>query len=165
MSVVEIRACSAEDIDHLRQSWPTPGDVATSHYTEQQNGHATFLVAWSDCEPLGSAVIEWGGCIGRNARVAYPNAAEVIHLHVRPEHRNRGTGTALIEAAENKIRDRGTEIAAISVGVDNLDAARLYDRRGYQRTGVTDVSEYEWLDEVGTAHREREVNELLIKRL
>lgn len=165
MIAMEVRACDADDLERLRQSWPTPTDVAGSHYAEQQDGHATFLVAWSDDEPLGYAVIQWGGCTGKNAKAAYPDTAEVMHLHVRREHRNQGTGTALIDAAEKAIAERNIAIAAMSVGLENPHAARLYGRRGYQRTGITDVSEYDWVDDAGAIHHERQVNELLIKRL
>jgi ribosomal protein S18 acetylase RimI-like enzyme len=165
MIVMEVRACDAHDLERLRQSWPTPGDVAGSHYAEQQDGHASFLVAWSNDEPLGYAVIQWGGCIGPNAKAAYPSAAEVTHLHVRPEHRSRGTGTALIGVAERTIADRAIAASAMSVNTENHDAVRLYERLGYQHTKITDVSEYAWVDDTGTTHHEREMNELLVKRL
>ena len=165
ISRIEIRACTADDLERLRRSWATPGDVAGSHFAEQQDGHAAFLVAWHDHEPLGWAVIQWTGCLGRNARAAYPASAEVMHLQVRPDYRDRGAGSALIEAAERAAAERRIENVAISVGRDNPRAARLYARHGYRPTGITDVCEYDWMDDAGTARHEREVNELLVKRV
>ena len=165
MIVVEVRVCDADDLKQLRSSWPTPADVAGSHYAEQRAGHASFLVVWSDGEPVGWAVIQWGDCLGSNAKAAYPGSAEVIHLQVRPELRNRGAGTALLQAAEKAIADRNIAHGAVSVSLENPDAARLFDRCGYHRTGIIDVSEYDWVENAGSTHHKREVNELLIKRL
>lgn len=162
---MEVRVCDAEDLARLRRSLPTPGDVAGSHYAEQHAGHAAFLVAWQGDEPLGWVMIHWAGCIGPNAKAAYPESATIMHLQVRPECRNQGAGSALIAAAEKAISNRNIAVATISVGLENSDAARLYDRCGYKRTGITDVSEYEWVDENQTSHHEREINELLIKRM
>jgi ribosomal protein S18 acetylase RimI-like enzyme len=165
MIFVEVRACDGDDLEQLRRRWPTPADVAASHYAEQERGRASFLVAWRDDEPLGWLVIEWDGCVGPNARAAFPASAEVIHLHVRREHRRKGVGTALVGAAEAAIAARDLSTATISVSLENPDAARLYERCGYRHTGVTDVCDYDWMDGAGATHHAHEVNELLIKRL
>jgi ribosomal protein S18 acetylase RimI-like enzyme len=162
---MEVRRCALEDLERLRELWPTPDDVAGSHYAEQHDGHALFIVAWDSQEPLGWAVVHWDGCIGGNARAAVPVCAEILHLHVRAEHRNRGVGSTLVGAAERAISDRGLSHAGLSVGADNIDAARLYERLGYQRTHITDISAYSWRDKDGTVHHERELNELLLKPL
>lgn len=162
---MEVRACDGADLTRLRCCWPTAAGVAESHYAEQQDGHASFLVAWRENVALGWGMVHWSGCLGANARAAFPAAPEIVHLQVRPEHRNNGVATALLGAAEQVIAGRSFDSAAISVSLANTGAARLYERLGYRRTGIVDVCEYDWTDEAGTARHERETNELLVKRL
>ncbi len=162
---VEVRACSERDLELLRERWWTSDDVAGAHYAEQQSESASFLVGWEDDEPWGWALIQWRGCVGENARAAFPHCVEVNHLQVRPEHRGRGTGTVILAAAEQRARDRGTASIAVSVAAQNTAAARLYRRSGYQPTGVIDVCSYRWRDDQGNWHDETEASELLVKEL
>lgn len=162
---MEVRPCTAADLDRLRERWPTPDDVAGSHYEEQHRGTATFLVAWEGPEPLGCGLIQWRGCVGKNARAAFPRSVEVNHLHVRPDFRGRGAGRAIVAAAEKQARETGNFEFALGVGLDNADAARLYVRLGYRRSGVIDVCSYTWTDDQGGTHDEMESSELLVKRL
>ena len=162
---MDIRPCSATDLDVLRGAWPSADDVHGSHAAQQDRGYATYLVAWTQEQPLGSALIQWRGPIGEQARAAFPGCVEVNHLQVRPEVRGSGVGTALITAAEQLATARGIELVALGVGVDNDRAARLYERLGYRRTGVIDVCEYDWTDHDGQRHHEIETDDLLIKPL
>jgi GNAT superfamily N-acetyltransferase len=149
----------------LREQWSTPDDIAGAHYAQQHSDSATFLVAWEASEPLGWALIQWRGCVGENARAAFPDCIEVNHLQVRPEHRGRGAGTAILTTAEEQARDCNTTQLAVSVTVENTAAAQLYRRLGYQPTGVVDVCSYRWRDDQGSWHDETESSELLVKRL
>ena len=162
---MDVRACSERELELLRELWPTPEDIAGAHYEEQQSKRATFLVGWEGDEPRGWALIQWRGCVGENARAAFPGCVEVNHLQVRPEHRGRGTGTAILAAAEQQALNRGAARIAVSVGAENTDAARLYRRLGYQPTGVIDVCSYRWRDDQGGWHDEAESSELLVKEL
>lgn len=157
--------CSERDLQVVRERWSTPDDIAGAHYAEQQAGGATFLVGWEAGEPWGWALIQWRGCLGENARAAFPDCVEVNHLQVRPDHRGRGTGTAILAAAEQQARDRGAAGIAVSVSLENADAARLYRRLDYQPTGIVDVCSYRWRDDQGGWHDETESSELLVKEL
>jgi GNAT superfamily N-acetyltransferase len=162
---MDVRPCSERDLELLRERWPTPDDIAGAHHAEQQAGGATFLVCWVAGEPWGWALIQWRGCVGENARAAFPHCVEVNHLQVREQHRGRGAGTAILVAAEQRVRDRGLAEIAVSAGIDNTDAARLYRRLGYQPTGIVDVCSYRWCDDQGEWHDEVESSELLVTRL
>lgn len=162
---MDVRACTERDLEILRERWPTSDDVAGAHYAEQQAGAATFVVGWEGGEPTGWALIQWRGGLGENARAAFPNCVEINHLQVRPEHRGRGAGTAILAAAEQRARDLGTSRLAVSVSLENEGAARLYRRLGYQPTGVIDVCSYRWRDDQGGWHDEIESSELLVKEL
>jgi ribosomal protein S18 acetylase RimI-like enzyme len=162
---VEVRSCSERDLELVRERWPTPDDLAGAHYRQHRPGVATYLIGWIGDEPLGCALVQWRGCVGERARAAFPSCVEVNHLHVRPEYRGRGAGTAILRTAEQFVRDAGIAEIALSVSVTNEDAARLYRRLGYLATGVIDVCSYTWFDERGASHDETESSELLLKRL
>lgn len=56
----------------------------------------------------------------------------IVHnLYVRPAHRDRGVGTALLEAAERGLVDAGVEAISLEALAANEAARRFYDRHGY----------------------------------
>jgi GNAT superfamily N-acetyltransferase len=162
---MEVRPCSTRDLERVRAQWPSYDDVAGWHYERQHDGSATFLVCWKGAEPIGWALVQWRGCVGENARVAFPRCIEVNHLQVRAQWRGHGAGSAILAAAEQRVRERGLSQLADSDGLENLDAARLYQRLGYRPTGVLDDCSYSWHDEDGARHDELETSQLLVKNL
>lgn len=162
---MKIRPCTDDDLAILSSRWKAHGGVHESHHSGQLAGATTYLVAWRDEEPLGSGVVQWGGCIGPNAREAFPRAVEINHLQVRDEYRSQGVGTALIAAAEQLIGRVGMPQVAVGVADDNPHAERLYLGLGYRRTGIIDVSEYSWVSDDGTVQQASERGQLLVKDL
>jgi GNAT superfamily N-acetyltransferase len=69
---------------------------------------ATFATSWSASDPL----------------------AELSILAVLPEARGRGIGSALLDAVEARLLAMGVQDMTISVVTTNVDAMRLYERRG-----------------------------------
>lgn len=162
---MDVRSCLADDLVKLRQAWPSADDVHATHFEEQHDGQAAYLVAWRQEEPLGSALIQWRGPVGVNARAAFPECVAITHLQVRPGLRGSGVGSHLIRTAETLAVTRGRPQVGLAVGTENPRAASLYERLGYQRTGAIDVSEYDWTDSHGQRHHEVETDEFLIKVL
>jgi ribosomal protein S18 acetylase RimI-like enzyme len=60
------------------------------------------------------------------------DAAHVVGLYVRPEHRGAGLGSRLLDRAEAWARERDHERVTLSVSLENDAARRLYDERGYE---------------------------------
>ncbi len=58
--------------------------------------------------------------------------AFVAYMAVRPEHRGRGVGRALLERAEDEARRKGTPYISLMVTEENLAARTLYERAGYR---------------------------------
>jgi GNAT superfamily N-acetyltransferase len=56
---------------------------------------------------------------------------EVETVHVRADVRNRGVGTALLEAAEALARERGCYRIQLTSNITRPDAHRFYERQGY----------------------------------
>ncbi len=162
--MVETRPCSEHDLAALATSWPEQVKVHEAHFAAQQTGQSTFLVAWKADEATGYCMVQWGGCVGPNARSGFPNAVEINHLQVRPAWQRLAVGTQLIAAAEALLQDRGIPVAALGVGDDNPGAARLYARLGYRPTDVWDVTEYDW-DDGGTLRRASERTQLMVKAI
>lgn len=62
---------------------------------------------------------------------------QLSNLYVDPASRGRGIGTALLEAVEADLRDRGAEVVRLEVLAPNEDARRFYRERGYDPVRVT----------------------------
>lgn len=56
----------------------------------------------------------------------------VENLYVVPEYRRSGIGSALLSAAESRLRERGVEILSLEAMADNEDARRFYRQHGYE---------------------------------
>ena len=81
-----------------------------------------------------------------------PGAGSIHQLATMPALQSCGLGTALIEAAEDRIRRRGLLRAELGVEQDNPRARALYERLGYV---VFDVRPDSWDEEApdGTIRR------------
>jgi len=81
-------------------------------------------IAWNDGEPIGHAAVVARRLLngGRALRTGY-----VEGMAVAPEHRRRGHGNALMEAAEGVVRD-GFQVGALSATEPGVP---LYKRRGW----------------------------------
>ncbi|MFB1064030.1 N-acetyltransferase family protein [Natrinema sp. H-ect4] len=59
------------------------------------------------------------------------------NIYVEPAVRGRGIGTALLEAAEESVAERGADELLLEVMADNEAARRFYRRQGYDEFRVT----------------------------
>ncbi len=57
--------------------------------------------------------------------------AQLEELYVRPQLRNQGLGTALLEATIRLVRDRAAGEVHINVDEVDTDARRFYERHGF----------------------------------
>ncbi len=69
-----------------------------------------------------------------------PGVATIMQVATHGDLQGLGLGTALIAAAEDRIRRRGLTVARIGVEDDNPRARALYERLGYQEVGRRAVS-------------------------
>ncbi|MFL5384600.1 MAG: GNAT family N-acetyltransferase [Longimicrobiaceae bacterium] len=65
-----------------------------------------------------------------------PPYARLLSLVVEPGERGRGTGAALLEAAERWAREQGAAQLHLTTGLHRDGAHRFYERLGYERTGA-----------------------------
>ncbi|SOD02023.1 N-acetylglutamate synthase, GNAT family [bacterium JGI 053] len=65
-----------------------------------------------------------------------PPYARLLSLVVEPGERGRGTGAALVAAAERWARERGAAQLHLTAALHREGAHRFYERLGFERTGV-----------------------------
>ncbi|MCT9096621.1 N-acetyltransferase [Haloarchaeobius sp. HME9146] len=55
----------------------------------------------------------------------------IQNLYVVPEYRGAGRGSALLDAAEEQLRERGADVVQLEVMAKNTEAREFYERAGY----------------------------------
>ncbi|TDT16057.1 ribosomal protein S18 acetylase RimI-like enzyme [Ilumatobacter fluminis] len=142
---MEIRELSSDDGSALHALFAavlpdSPTARSTDAATRQAflDDPATFaLGAYADDAPVGLA---WG------IQMRSPSGRLTTYLHeldVRADHRRQGTGTALVEAAMELGRARGSTRFWLSTGGHNDIAQSLYESLGGDRKPKGDVN-YWW---------------------
>ena len=120
-----------EDFDGVAALWEAVGmwphvgeDRAWYEGALQRNPGCGFV--WRDSGRIvGAAIAGWDGFRG-----------SIFHLAVLEEHRNRGLGSALLAAAEQKLKSLGVFQINLMVYEEDGFAESLYHRRGYERSPV-----------------------------
>lgn len=111
----EIRPLADEEVDRVG---------AVLGLARLGNDDGFYLVAWERDEPLGHAFL------------ALTDPPELQDVSVREEYRRRGVASALTEAAEREVLDRGFDRLTLTVSIDNDAAQALYRGLGYVDFGV-----------------------------
>jgi ribosomal protein S18 acetylase RimI-like enzyme len=60
----------------------------------------------------------------------------IFDIEVVPEHRRRGYGRLLLEAAEREVRSRGGDSVGLNVFGGNVVAREMYESAGYEVTAI-----------------------------
>jgi ribosomal protein S18 acetylase RimI-like enzyme len=113
---------------------------------EARRGRRALLVADVAGQIVGQIFIQFS-----SLRAELADGLHTGYLHafrVRPNYRNQGIGTQLLQEAESTLRGRGFRRAVIAVARDNLAAQRLYQAMGYTRF-AEDPGEWSYLDHEG----------------
>ncbi len=113
-------------------------------------------------EMIGQIFIQWTSSDPRYADGA--RRGYLYALRIKPAFRNLGLGTRILNAAENELRRRGMDTAAIGVEKNNPRARALYERRGY-RIIADDPGRWSYLDHEGNIQEVLEPAWLMEKRI
>jgi ribosomal protein S18 acetylase RimI-like enzyme len=131
---ISIRRLASDDCETItkaftEQGWNKPLRQYQNYLKEQFGGKREVLIAEFEDEFAGYLTVVW--------QSEYPtfrekNIPEIVDFNVLIKFRNRGIGTALLDAAESLIAERSATVG-IGVGLtaDYGAAQRLYVRRGY----------------------------------
>ncbi|HTU37402.1 MAG TPA: GNAT family N-acetyltransferase [Acidimicrobiales bacterium] len=106
-----------------------PADLVPYQLALAASGHAGggVLVAEIDGEVLGVCQL----IVFRHLQSRGGLCAEIESVHVHPEHRGMGVGTALLRAAISRARDLGCYRVQLTSNLRRPDAHRLYERLGF----------------------------------
>jgi len=102
---------------HDDSRWRAPEEVIERRRRRQPE---LFLVATAGTEVVGTTLAGYDGHRGWLYRVA-----------VAPEHQRRGVGRALVEEAEQRLRQLGCPKINLQIEGENAGVVRFYERLGY----------------------------------
>jgi ribosomal protein S18 acetylase RimI-like enzyme len=149
MNPVFIRQASRSDLIDLE--WE--GEYAhfrrlyADTFSMVEQGKAVIWIAELDGQGLiGQCFVSLKG--NRPELADGETRAYVYGFRVRPEYRNQGVGTKLMQALESDLCRRGFQQVTLNVGKDNLDARRFYGRLGYFVVG-SDPGRWSYIDDKG----------------
>jgi len=89
---------------------------------------ATWIAAEEDGAMAGFAIVHWDNQRG-GAR------AYLETLEVRPEARGKGVGSELLRRCEESAKVAGAKVLDLHVDTENGSAIRVYEAKGFERTG------------------------------
>ena len=111
----------------------TPADYASFMSAQLEDPDMTVLVADENGDVVGYAYAAVEG----HDYMALRGPAGVLHdVVVDPEHRGRGVGRLLLDAALQFLRSRGAPRVVLSTAARNEAAQRLFASAGFRRTMV-----------------------------
>jgi ribosomal protein S18 acetylase RimI-like enzyme len=91
------------------------------------------IVAESEGEVIGYA---YAGMEGNDYMALRGPAGVLYDLVVDPAHRRQGIGSALMEAALNRLRELGAPRVLLFTADKNRGAQAMFDRAGFRRTMI-----------------------------
>lgn len=126
----EIVKLGTEDYDALAELW-------------RRSGLSSFRLLGRDSRDCFNAQLECGqqvlGLLIEGKLVASVIVTHdcrkgwINHLVVRPEHRRRGYGKALLDEAERLLGEEGFRVIAVLVEEPNESSLSLFEKNGYTR--------------------------------
>ncbi|WP_062522336.1 GNAT family N-acetyltransferase [Demequina silvatica] len=105
---------------------PTPGPAVLAVRLERLLTAGDTLALLAGERAIGVALATYRTNVWHDGPVAL-----LDELYVHPEHRDRGTGTELIEALVADARSRGCALIEVNVDEDDGDALRFYARHRF----------------------------------
>ncbi len=144
------------EYSHLRK-------VYAQNFYNMQNGNGIIWVAKSEDKRLvGQAFIL---LISSNKEVADGiHRAYLFSFRIRPELRDQGLGSVLMDVVEKDLLGRGFNTLRLNVARNNIRARKLYERLGYRVMG-SDPGLWSYEDQFGEWHTIKEPAWKMIKKL
>lgn len=164
---VDIRPAVEDDLPalerHLGRGYPTKH---RTRFALQAAGKAVYLVAWYGNIPIGHVLVEWEGAHEEPLASALRGCPILSDLYIVEPLQSRGIGSRLLDAAEDLAQHNGAHQLALGVAIDNPRARSLYQRRGYQDSGIGEyTSRWQEIDEHRRQHWFEERETCLVKSL
>ena len=129
--MIAIRACAAEDCAGAVALWTRSGltrpwnDPEADFQLALASPSSTLLGGFSGPSLVATVMAGFDGHRGW-----------LYYLAVEAEHRRRGLGSRMVEAAETWLRQLGAPKLQFMVREENAAALRFYERLGFERQSV-----------------------------
>ena len=165
---VEIKPIAGEELGlverHISFDWAAPGKHR-DRLVRQQAGEVVYLVAWDGDLPVGHALLKWNGTTDEPMVFRLRGCPDIEDLFVSPEHRSRGIGSQLLDAAESLAVGKGYSRIGLGVSINNPRARSLYGHRGYEGSEFGEYREAgRYVDRDGRERSWEDVCNYLIKQ-
>jgi GNAT superfamily N-acetyltransferase len=129
---VDVQQADVDDVEQLSHAL---GEEHHAYFRKcleiQADDLGEVLVARYDGELAAAVHLFWGEADEWQLREFLPGVPVFHHFQVNEELRNRGIGTMLLLAGEERLRNRHHKRVALGVDQGNKGAYRLYERLGY----------------------------------
>lgn len=159
-----IRICTLDDLDKFDPDSYIHPEIVRSWLALQQFGEATVLVMWyKDDTPAGQALISWTGDWNDEIRHKLKGVPAICNLHVDDAHRGHHIGRKLVDAAEKLVKGSGYPKITLSIPDDNDEALALYDKLGYEDSGLHSTTTYTYRDAEGKKKKTTDRTIALVK--
>jgi GNAT superfamily N-acetyltransferase len=121
-------AVLADLLDRFNREYetPTPGPAVLVGRLEHLLSSGNIIALLAGEPAVGLAMLTLRPNLWHEGPVAL-----LDELYVVPGERRRGIGTALLKAAEDECRQRGSGLLEINVDGEDAAARRFYERHGY----------------------------------
>jgi len=140
--MVAIEAATSADIDHIADCWV--------ELARDQRAHGSHLLAAENRSAVRDSVarhvVENDLLVARDEGIVgfvmfelqtgiYQHSTSrgvIQNIYVEPASRSQGIGSALLDTAEEALREQGAKVLSLEVLERNENARRLYENRGYE---------------------------------
>ena len=139
LTVADLVPADVEDLATAFEDWPKQRSTFEKYADEAEAGLRDVLVARLDGELAGYVTVWWSPKYPLFAAHGTPEIRDFNVLHA---FQRRGVGTSLMDAAEERVAQRGGRVVGIGVGLYGGDgygygsAQRMYAKRGYVPDGA-----------------------------
>jgi ribosomal protein S18 acetylase RimI-like enzyme len=145
---MNVAAATSDDVAAVTDQWVALAAEQREHGSHlraaENRGQARDLVAqyvhadncavaWRDDERVGFVMFH----LETGFYETDAHRGVVDNVYVIPEARGQGVGSALLDFAEDALREGGADVLAVEALWANEAARRLYERRGYDPHRVT----------------------------
>lgn len=146
---VQIRKATDSDLIHLE--WDGEYRHFRKLYQEifesSKKGDAIlWVVEINRSGVIGQVFIQLNS--GRKELADGITRAYLYGFRIHPHHRNQGIGSYVLKHVETDLYSRGFSTVCLNVGRENIDARRLYHRKGYKIVGM-EAGEWSYPDDNG----------------
>lgn len=134
---VLIRSVEDKDVTSLEQHMNNgPLEKHRGRYTNQMQGEVTYLAALLNEIPVGHVLIKWNGTKDKAVATHISNCPDLEDLFVEYDYRNNGMAKKMLHHCGILARQKGFERLGLGVGIENEAAKMLYQKLGFQDSGV-----------------------------